>query len=45
MMKDKIVLISDEGIGHGDEKPGGLLMANFLRILAEEHEVITVQVI
>jgi hypothetical protein len=38
-MKDKIVLISDEGIGHGDEKLGGLLMANFLRMLAERPEV------
>ncbi len=38
-MKEKIVLIRGEGIGHGDEKLGGLLMANFLRMLVERPEV------
>ena len=34
-MKSKHILIQSEGLGTGDEKLGKLLMANFLRLLAE----------
>jgi len=34
-MKSKHILIQSEGLGTGDEQLGKLLMANFLRLLAE----------
>ena len=34
-MKSKHILIQSEGLGTGDERLGRLLMANFLRLLAE----------
>ncbi|MFC1971576.1 hypothetical protein ACFLV0_06615 [Chloroflexota bacterium] len=34
-MKSNYILIQSEGLGRGDEKLGKLLMANFLRVLAE----------
>ncbi len=34
-MTSKHILIQSEGLGTGDEKLGKLLMANFLRLLAE----------
>lgn len=35
-MKDKVLLIGAEGLGRGDDRLGGLIMANFLRLLAED---------
>lgn len=35
-MKSKHILIQSEGLGRGDEKLGKLLIANFLRLLAEK---------
>ena len=37
-MKSKHILIQSEVLGTGDEKLGKLLMANFLRLLAEREE-------
>ena len=37
-MKSKVLLIQSEGLGKGDDKLGGLLMANFLRLLGESKE-------
>ena len=37
-MKSKHILIQSEGLGVGDEQLGKLLMANFLRLLAEKAE-------
>jgi selenium metabolism protein YedF len=37
-MAGKVFLIQAEGLGHGDEKLGGLLTANFLRLLGESKE-------
>jgi hypothetical protein len=34
----KIFLIQAEGLGRGEDKLGGLLMANFLRLLGENKE-------
>lgn len=34
-MNQKTVIIQGDGLGRGDEKLGGLLMANFLRLLGE----------
>lgn len=35
-MKDKVLLIGAEGLGRGDDRLGGLIMANLLRLLAED---------
>ena len=37
-MKSKVLLIQSEGLGKGDDTLGGLLMANFLRLLGESKE-------
>ena len=37
-MGKKIFLIQAEGLGRGEDKLGGLLMANFLRLLGENKE-------
>jgi selenium metabolism protein YedF len=37
-MKDKVFVISSEGMGKGDEQLGKLLMANFLRLLGESQD-------
>ncbi len=37
-MKSKVLLIQSEGLGTGDNTLGGLLMANFLRLLGESKE-------
>jgi selenium metabolism protein YedF len=37
-MQSKYILIQSEGLGKGDGKLGGLLMANLLRLLAEKEE-------
>ena len=37
-MKSKHILIQSEGLGRGDETLGKLLMANFLRLLAEPED-------
>ena len=37
-MKSKVLLIQSEGLGMGDDTLGGLLMANFLRLLGESKE-------
>ena len=37
-MQSKYILIQSEGLGRGDDKLGGLLIANFLRLLAEIEE-------
>ncbi len=37
-MKTKVILVQSEGIGRGDERLGSLLMANFLRLLAENKD-------
>ena len=37
-MKGKMILIQSEGLGRGDDRLGALLMANFLRLLAESQE-------
>ncbi len=34
-MSDKVFFIQSEGLGRGDERLGTLLMANFLRLLAD----------
>jgi selenium metabolism protein YedF len=34
-MKSKTILIQSEGLGRGDDTLGGMLMANFLRLLGE----------
>ena len=36
MGERKVVLLSSEKLGLGDDKLGGLLMANFLRLLGED---------
>lgn len=35
-MKDKVLLIGAEGLGRGDDRLGGLIMGNLLRLLAED---------
>lgn len=35
LMKDKVIVLSADGLGRGDERLGQLLMANFLRQLGE----------
>ena len=37
-MSSKTIIIGSEGMGKGDDKLGGLLMANFLRLLADSPE-------
>ncbi len=37
-MSAKVFLIQSEGLGRGEDKLGGLLMANFLRLLGESKE-------
>ena len=37
-MKSKHILIQSEGLGSGDDKLGKLLMANFLRLLADRED-------
>jgi selenium metabolism protein YedF len=37
-MAAKVFLIQSTGLGKGDDKLGGLLMANFLRLLGESKE-------
>ena len=37
-MKSKAILIQSEGLGQGDDTLGGLLMANFLRLLGESQK-------
>ena len=37
-MQAKHILIQSEGLGKGDDNLGSLLMANFLRLLAEKEE-------
>jgi selenium metabolism protein YedF len=37
-MKSKCILIQSEGLGRGDDRLGMLLMANFLRLLAEAQD-------
>ncbi|MFC1893779.1 sulfurtransferase-like selenium metabolism protein YedF [Chloroflexota bacterium] len=37
-MQAKHILIQSEGLGEGDDNLGSLLMANFLRLLAEKEE-------
>jgi selenium metabolism protein YedF len=34
-MRDKVVVFGSDGLGQGDAKLGGLLQANFLRLLGE----------
>ena len=34
-MKDKVIVLGSDGLGQGDAKLGGLLQANFLRLLGE----------
>jgi selenium metabolism protein YedF len=34
----KVILIQSEGLGRGDDELGGMLMANFLRLLGESRE-------
>jgi len=38
-MNDKIILIKSDGIGRGNDELRKLLIANFLRMLAERPEV------
>ena len=35
MSDNKVLLIQGEGLGSGDDKLGGMLMANFLRVLGD----------
>jgi selenium metabolism protein YedF len=37
-MSSKVFLIQSEGLGRGDDALGGMLMANFLRLLGESQE-------
>ncbi len=37
-MSSKVFLIQSDGLGRGEERLGGLLMANFLRALGENQE-------
>ncbi len=37
-MQSKHILIQSEGLGRGNDKLGSILMANFLRLLAEKEE-------
>ncbi len=37
-MSPKVFLIQSEGLGRGEDHLGGLLMANFLRLLGESKE-------
>jgi selenium metabolism protein YedF len=37
-MPSKAFLIQSEGLGHGDDQLGSILMANFLRLLGESPE-------
>jgi selenium metabolism protein YedF len=37
-MSSKTFLIQGEGIGHGDDALGAMLMANFLRLLGESQD-------
>jgi selenium metabolism protein YedF len=37
-MPSKVILIQSEGLGRGDDELGGLLMANFLRLLGESQD-------
>jgi selenium metabolism protein YedF len=37
-MPSKVFLIQSEGLGRGDDALGGMLMANFLRLLGESQE-------
>jgi len=37
-MPSKVILIQSEGLGRGDDTLGGMLMANFLRLLGENAE-------
>jgi selenium metabolism protein YedF len=37
-MPSKVILIQSEGLGRGDDELGGMLMANFLRLLGESPE-------
>ena len=37
-MTSKVILIQSEGLGRGDKALGGMLMANFLRVLGESQD-------
>ena len=37
-MSSKVFLIQSDGLGRGEDRLGGLLMANFLRLLGESTE-------
>lgn len=37
-MKDKVVLIAGEGLGRGDDRLGQVILANFLRVVAQRDE-------
>ncbi len=37
-MSSKVFLIQSEGLGRGEDRLGGLLIANFLRLLGESKE-------
>jgi hypothetical protein len=37
-MSSKVFLIQSEGLGRGEDRLGGLLMANFLRLLGESKD-------
>lgn len=37
-MSSKVFLIQSDGLGRGEERLGGLLMASFLRLLGESQE-------
>jgi selenium metabolism protein YedF len=37
-MANKVFLVQSEGLGHGDEALGGMLMANFLRLMGESKD-------
>ncbi len=43
-MSSKVFLIQSEGLGRGEDRLGGLLMANFLRLLGESKEKPTTMV-
>ena len=37
-MKPKVFLVQSEGLGRGDERLGAMLMASFLRVLADRDD-------
>lgn len=37
-MSSRVILIQSEGLGRGSDELGGILMANFLRLLGENSE-------